>query len=57
MSRKKRNKPAENDCPAFMNAEEFESLSTADKEKVWNYYNREIPESEMRPLTKRERQV
>jgi hypothetical protein len=55
MSTKKKNKPAQNECPEFKSAEEFELLSAADKEKVWNYYNRVIPESEMRPLTKRER--
>jgi hypothetical protein len=33
----------------------FEALSDADKERVWEYYNRPIPASETRPLTPAER--
>ncbi|HEX4795225.1 MAG TPA: hypothetical protein VH370_15625 [Humisphaera sp.] len=43
------------DLPGFSNAGEFAALSAADKEKVWNYYNRRIPLSETRPLNARER--
>jgi hypothetical protein len=44
----------EDDLPTFQTGEEFDALSAADKEKVWNYYNRVIPKSELRDPTPQE---
>ena len=35
----------------------FAALSPADKERVWASFNREVPASEMRPLTTAERRL
>jgi hypothetical protein len=45
----------EDDFPDFKDGREFDALSYADKEKVWNYYNRKIPLSETREPTTAER--
>lgn len=37
--------------PAPKDGREFDALSDEDKEKIWQYYDREIPLSESRPLT------
>lgn len=37
--------------------EEFEALSDAEKEKVWESFNREIPFSETRPLSAADRRL
>src|SRR4051794_24783455 len=37
--------------PDFGTAAEFKALSDADKERVWQSLNREIPDEELRPLT------
>lgn len=34
----------------------FAALSEAEKERVWESFNREVPMSELRPLTSKERQ-
>lgn len=36
---------------------QFEALSDAEKERVWQSFNREIPRSELRPLTPAERRL
>lgn len=41
--------------PKFSNTEEFLALSDADKERVWESLNRDIPFEETRPLTPAER--
>jgi hypothetical protein len=41
--------------PAFKTVREFQALSTGEKDKVWEYYDREIPMSESRPLNAKER--
>jgi hypothetical protein len=40
--------------PVFHTGQEFDALSAADKEKVWQYYNRVIPKSELRDPTPQE---
>ena len=45
----------EDDFPDFKDGREFDALSVADKDKVWNYYNRKIPLSETREPTAAER--
>jgi hypothetical protein len=50
---KSRNPP--DNIPEFKDGREFDALSAADKEKVWNYYNRKIPKSELRDPTPREK--
>lgn len=42
-------------APDFADAAEFRALSDADKERVWESLNREIPVEELRPLTAAER--
>jgi len=54
---KKQPQRDEDGLPKFKTGEEFDALSTADKEIVWNYYNRVIPESELRDPTPRERAI
>jgi hypothetical protein len=46
---------ADEGLPKFSNTEEFLALSDADKERVWESLNREIPFEETRPLTAAER--
>lgn len=41
--------------PDFADAAEFRTLSEAEKERVWQSLNREIPAQELRPLTPAER--
>lgn len=52
---KEKSKPVDNESPEFKSAEEVEALSAQEKEKVWDYYDREIPKSETLALTKGER--
>jgi hypothetical protein len=47
----------EDGLPVFNTGEEFDALKAEDKEKVWNYYNRVIPESELRDPTPSERAI
>jgi hypothetical protein len=54
MSAKKKAKPTD-DVPSHRTFEEFDALSEADKDKVWKYYDRKIPLSEMPTLTRAER--
>ena len=42
-------------APEFADAAEFRALSDADKHRVWESLNREIPTEELRPLTAAER--
>lgn len=54
---RKTKKPVARDAdglPVFRSGEEFDALSAADKEKVWHYYNRVIPKSELRDPTSEE---
>ena len=51
----KKHKAPKEDCPSFDSFEEFESLSAEDKDRVSRLYDRKIPQSEMRPLTRDER--
>jgi hypothetical protein len=53
--RKKNSTPK--DVPDVRDGREFDALSDADKEKVWESYNRPIPQSELRPLNSRERAI
>jgi hypothetical protein len=55
MAKKKTIAKAADALPSFKDGREFDALSVADKEKVWNSYNREIPLSETRPLNSAER--
>jgi hypothetical protein len=48
---KKQMKRDADDLPVFRSGEEFDALSDADKEKVWKYYDRVIPASELRDPT------
>jgi hypothetical protein len=48
-------KAAKASPPDFADAAEFRALSDADKERVWESLNREIPADELRPLTAAER--
>jgi hypothetical protein len=48
---------AQDGLPRFRTGEEFDALSADDKEKVWNYYDRVIPESELRDPTPAQRAV
>jgi hypothetical protein len=43
--------------PKFRTGEEFDALSPAEKEAVWNYYNRPIPFSETRAPKTNERAI
>ncbi len=54
---KKKEKVVERDedgLPRFKTGEEFDALSPQDKEKVWEYYDRIIPSSELRDPTPEE---
>ncbi|MDB5333247.1 MAG: hypothetical protein JWP03_4398 [Phycisphaerales bacterium] len=46
-----------NRLPEFKTGEEFDTLSPAEKEAVWNYYDRPIPLSETRDPNARERAI
>jgi hypothetical protein len=50
-----RHSASKTSLPTFSSGEEFDSLSNADKEKVWEHYNRKVPLSEMRRPTAAER--
>ena len=54
---KKKNKTEAPELPDFKDGRDFDALSPADKEKVWDYYERHpnIPRSETRPATAEER--
>jgi hypothetical protein len=54
---RKRAERDEDGLPMFRTGEDFDALSAEDKEKVWNYYNRVIPESELRDPTPGERAI
>jgi|SRR6478735_5870522 len=56
-STKKHSERDEDGLPAFRTGEEFDALSADDKERVWNYYNRRIPRSELRAPTPREKAI
>ena len=47
----------EDGLPKFETGEEFDALTADDKEKVWEYYNRVIPASELRDPTPKEREI
>lgn len=53
MSMKPKTQPAP--VPEFANGEEFNALSDEEKERVWQDCDREVPESETRPLMPDER--
>ena len=49
--KKRRTRRAFHDVPQLNSARDFEALSDAEKEKVWDYFDRKIPLSKTRPLT------
>ncbi|MDB5288934.1 MAG: hypothetical protein JWL69_175 [Phycisphaerales bacterium] len=54
---KHRNPKQADGLPEFKTGEEFDALSPAEKEAVWNYYNRPIPLSETRAPNAKERAI
>jgi hypothetical protein len=49
--KKQRVRKASPDIPQLNSTGDFEALSDAEKERVWDYFDRKIPLSETRPLT------
>jgi hypothetical protein len=51
MGKKKSKRKGKDSYPAFKTVAEFQALTQEEKDRAWEYYDREIPMSESRPPT------